>query len=73
MDEIIRDDLPRCTAHAECFANQKGRCVALKYVTDAVCPFFKTKQQAADSRHKAEKRLWDIGREDLIEKYGGEI
>ena len=44
MDEIIRDDLPRCTA--ECFANKKGRCVALKYVTDAVCPFFKTKQQA---------------------------
>ncbi len=71
MDEIIRDDLPICTA--ECFANKKGRCIALKNVIDELCPFYKTEQQAADSRHKAEKRLWDIGREDLIEKYGGEI
>lgn len=69
----MRKDFPKCNTHIDCFANKDGYCIALKLenFSDVACPFYKTKQAAEEARLKSFGHLVEIGREDLIEKYGG--
>ena len=66
-------DFPKCNTHIDCFANKEGYCIALKLenFSDVACPFYKTTQEVTEARLKSFKHLVEIGREDLIEKYGG--
>jgi hypothetical protein len=69
----MRKVYPKCNTHIDCFANKDGYCIALKLegFSEEGCVFFKTKQDAEIARDKSFRRLVEIGREDLIEKYGG--
>ena len=69
----MRKVYPKCNTHIDCFANKDGYCIALKLegFSGEGCVFFKTKQDAEIARDKSFRRLVEIGREDLIEKYGG--
>lgn len=69
----MRKDFPKCNTHIDCFANKDDRCIALKLenFSDVACPFYKTKHAAEEARLKSFGHLVEIGREDLIEKYGG--
>jgi hypothetical protein len=71
---IMKKDFPKCNIHSDCFANKAGYCLALKITEfpDKVCPFYRTKEEAENARDKSLRRLVEIGREDLIEKYGGQ-
>ena len=70
----MRKVYPKCNTHIDCFANKDGYCIALKLenFSDVSCPFYKTKQEAEEARLKSVRHLVEIGREDLIEKYGGQ-
>ena len=67
------EDFPKCNTHIDCFANKEGYCMILKPedFSDVACPFYKTKQAAEVGRRKSFRRLIEIGRPDLIDKYGG--
>ena len=69
----MRKVYPKCNTHIYCFANKDGYCIALKLenFSDVACPFYRTKNEAEKARDKSFRRLVEIGREDLIEKYGG--
>ncbi len=71
----MKNDLPKCNTHLDCFANKEGSCIALKSegFSDANCTFYKTKEEVEEARIASYRRLVEIGREDLIEKYGGRI
>ena len=71
----MRKDFPKCNTHIDCFANKEGYCIALKtgQVPSTNCPFYKTKQEALEARLESYKHLVEIGREDLIKKYGGQM
>ena len=64
-------ELPRCTAHRDCFANKGGVCVCLgdNDFHGKDCPFFKTTAQCDAGRQKSYERLVALGRTDLIEMY----
>ena len=70
-----KEEFSRCNLHTDCFANKGGCCVALKtgQVPSTNCPFYKTKQEASEARLESYKHLVEIGREDLIKKYGGQM
>lgn len=71
----MKNDFPKCNTHLDCFANKEGCCIALKSegFSDTNCTFYKTKQEVEAARLASYRRLVEIGREDLIEKYGGRI
>ena len=71
----MKNDFPKCNTHIDCFAKKDGCCIALKSenFSDIACTFYKTKQEVEEARLTSSRRLVEIGREDLIEKYGGRI
>lgn len=58
--------MPNCDG---CFANCGGACGALRQKPLGKCKFYKTEVQLAKERRETEKRLYRIGRDDLISKY----
>ena len=61
---------PKCTK-GDCFQNKCGvRCQLLKEHSGSMtCPFYKTYEQVEIERQETHKKLVDMGRYDLIEKY----
>lgn len=60
---------PRCN-RADCFQNKLGVvCDLLMEHAGNPCPFYKTIPEAEVGKIEAHRRLVDLGRFDLIEKY----
>lgn len=54
----------------KCFADDGKDCIALKVKECDGCSFYKTEQQVAEERHKADERLKKLGiYEDCKTKY----
>ena len=47
----------------KCFAENKGRCTALKIKECEECSFFKTKEEAEEGRMKAIERIDSLNKE----------
>ena len=61
--------------HKDCFANIDGRCVCLKdnNFKNKDCPFYKDKVKSNAQQSWIMRRLINIGRPDLAEKYSGRV
>lgn len=78
-EEVDRDSCPECLAHSDCFACVSGYCTALripdkriskkKRAANTECGFYKPIQQVRESGARGYRRLKEIGRRDLIDKY----
>lgn len=54
----------------DCFGNNgSNRCMVVCKKVEGKCPFYQTKEQVEAGRQKAHRRLVDLGRDDLIEKF----
>ena len=61
--------------HTDCFAYSGGSCVCLSDTEfqKPDCPFYATREQAAEARAKAHDRLCAIGAQGLLQKYRGVV
>lgn len=60
----------------KCFAENKGRCMALKVKNCNGCVFYKTKDEAEEGRNKAIERIMSLDKEKrdyIIETYKLEV
>ena len=78
-ESVDRDSCPPCEKHLDCFACVEGYCTALRIPDGRVskkkkaasdeCGFYKPIQQVKESGIRGYRRLKEIGRRDLIDKY----
>ena len=78
-EEVDRDFCPPCTKHPDCFACKEGHCTTMripdkriskkKRVAFEQCGFYKPIEQVNESGARCYKRLKEMGRRDLINKY----
>lgn len=66
------DGMPACRKHPDCFACRDGRCEALSdnRFGRRRCPFYKTRDKNCAEQQRCLRRLVELGRDDLLEKYG---
>ena len=78
-ETVDRDTCPPCAVHPDCFACVEGYCTALRIPDGRVtktkkaandgCGFYKPIQQVKESGVRGYRRLKELGRRDLINKY----
>ena len=68
-EEVNLEKCPECAAHPDCFAWKEGRCTALNESGGEDCVFYCSADIAAEKARQGFKRLMELKRTDLIQKY----
>ena len=68
-EEVNLGKCPECIAHPDCFAWMEGRCTALKESGGEGCVFYCLADTAIEEARQGFRKLMQMHRTDLIEKY----
>ena len=68
-EEVNLEKCPECIAHPDCFAWMEGRCTALKESGGEGCVFYCLADTAIEEARQGFRKLVEMHRTDLIEKY----
>ena len=68
-EEVNLEKCPECREHPDCFCHLKGKCTALNACSGQGCVFYKPAEKALDECRTAYRKLKEMKRHDLIQRY----
>ena len=68
-EEVNLEKCPECMEHPDCFAWMEGKCTALNESGGEDCVFYYPADIATEKARQGFKRLMELKRTDLIQKY----